>query len=131
MDFWEQAVANYLALDQGLFINPQYLVGVPGTWEAYADFLAIEFPENAVWMTEVTQRPGDSLFRKIKGFEADYLPRIKEQLISHRIIRDGNLEEWSVGFWVFARREQLPQLETLMGNAGVQKFRLTALEDTP
>jgi hypothetical protein len=44
-DIREQAVKIYLAMDRGLFLNPQYLIGTPGEWEANPDFLALEFPE--------------------------------------------------------------------------------------
>jgi hypothetical protein len=52
----EQAVETYLAIDRGLFLNPQYLIGTPGEWEANPDFLAICFPDKTVWMVEVTTR---------------------------------------------------------------------------
>ncbi len=29
-DFWEEAVETYLAIDRGVFLNPQYLIGEPG-----------------------------------------------------------------------------------------------------
>ncbi len=96
--FWEQAVETYLTLDCGLFLNPQYLIGEPKIWEACPDFLAISFPENMVWVVEVTKAPRPRLFNNMKIFETEYSPRIKEQLVRHKVIRDEGADEiWGIG----------------------------------
>ncbi len=129
--FWEQAVETYLALDRGLFLNPQYLIGEPGIWEANPDFLAISFPENMVWMVEVTKTPGGGLFSKISAFESDYPWRIREQLARHRVIRDeGNSVNWNIGLWIFAPAAVLPKLENRAKAAGVRSYQATPLEET-
>ncbi len=129
--FWEQAVETYLALDRGLFLNPQYLIGEPGVWEANPDFLAINFPENMVWMVEVTKTPRVALFNKISGFEQDYSWRIREQLVRYKIIRDEcNSHNWAIGFWVFAPMTDLPNLENRLKAGGVKSYQATSLEET-
>ncbi|MBV9747420.1 MAG: hypothetical protein JO157_01275 [Acetobacteraceae bacterium] len=130
-DFWEQAVETYLALDRWLFLNPQYLIGTPGVWEANPDFLAVAFPDNTVWMVEVTKSPRGSLFGKIDSFEHEYVPKIKDQLREHRVIRgDEAWAEWAVGLWIFAPDTALSKLESRMRAAGVQKWLVTSLEKT-
>ena len=130
-DFWEQAVETYLAIDRGLFLNPQYLIGTPGEWEANPDFLAVAFPDSTVWMVEVTKSPRGSLFGKIDNFEREYARRIKEQLRKHLVIRgDEAWAEWAIGLWIFAPATALPKLEDRMGAAGVQKWLVTPLEKT-
>lgn len=130
-DIWEQAVENYLATDRGLFLNPQYLVGKPGEWEAVPDFLAVAFPDSAVWMVEVTKAPKGRLFGKFDAFEKDYVPRIKEQMQTHLVVRgDDPWSQWTVGLWVFAPAATLPGVKSRMDSAGVQKKLTTALEDT-
>ncbi len=76
---WEQAVETYLSINRGIFLNPQYLIGQPGVWEANPDFLALDFPAKTAWMVEVTISP-TGLYIKISNFEAEYAPRIREQL---------------------------------------------------
>ncbi|MCR6733392.1 MAG: hypothetical protein NVV83_04560 [Afipia sp.] len=56
--FWEQAVENYLKADRGMFLNGQYLIGEPNGWKAEPDFLAINFPNNEIWVVEVTASAG-------------------------------------------------------------------------
>jgi hypothetical protein len=128
---WEQAVETFLTIDRGLFLNPQYLVGEPGKWEANPDFLALCFPDNAAWMVEVTKAPRGSLFNKISLFERDYAPTIRGQLVQHQVIREENSElKWTVGLWIFAPAEWKPKLEDKLRAASVGKFRVTSLEDT-
>jgi len=129
--FWEQAVETYLALDRGLFLNPQYLIGEPGVWEAYPDFLAISFPENIVWMVEVTKTPSAGLFNKLSAFEKDYSWRIREQLVRHRIIRgEGDSINWTIGVWIVAPQAALPKLENRLKAAGVKSYQVASLEET-
>jgi len=128
---WEQAVETYLALDRGLFLNPQYLIGEPGVWEASPDFLAISFPENVAWMVEVTKTPNARLFNKISAFEQDYSWRIREQLVRHRVVRDdGEFINWTIGFWMFAPAADLPNLKKRSKAAGVKSYQTTPLEET-
>jgi hypothetical protein len=130
-EMWEQAVEKYLALDRGLFLNPQYLIGEPGVWEANPDFLAISFPENMVWMVEVTKTPGPRLFGKVSSFEQDYSWRIREQLVGHKIIREAEgPSSWTIGLWIFAPSVDLPKLEGKATQAGLLNYKATALEDT-
>jgi hypothetical protein len=130
-DIWEQAVEIYLAMDRGLFLNPQYLIGTPGVWEANPDFLALEFPDRRAWMVEVTKAPRLSLFNKIRAFEGDYVRRIKEQLEKHKVILSKSpADEWAIGLWVFAPEKTLADLKSRMRDVGVKTSEVTALEDT-
>jgi hypothetical protein len=130
-DIWEQAVETYLAMDRGIFLNPQYLIGEPNVWEANPDFLALEFPEKRVWMVEVTKAPRVGLFDKIKKFEVDYAPRIKAQLEIHKVVQsESEIGGWAIGLWIFAPQATLASLETRMLTAAVKARKVTALEDT-
>ncbi len=83
-------------------------------------------------MVEVTKAPSGSLFSKISSFEQDYIPRIKDQLQRHHVVRgDDAWAEWTVGLWVFAPAVTLPGLKTRMQTANVQEWRTTSLEETP
>jgi len=73
MAFGNKRWNNIWLLDRGLSLNPQYLVGEPGIWEGNPDFLAIQFPENLVWMVEVSKSPGDPLYRKIAQLRGNML----------------------------------------------------------
>jgi hypothetical protein len=118
-------------MDRGLFLNPQYLIGTPGVWEANPDFLALEFPEGRVWMVEVTKGPRINLLNKIRTFESDYAPRIKEQLEKHKVVHsESHANEWAIGLWVFAPQTALTNLESRIQAAGVKTSKVTALEDT-
>jgi hypothetical protein len=125
---WELAVETYLAHDRGLFLNPQYWVGEPGVWDAYPDFVAINFPDSIAWMVEVTTSPRESLFAKIRQFENKYVPRIKEQLLKYRVIRT-NEPGWTIGLWIFAPSKRREVLDRQLRAGGVQKFQLAPLED--
>src|SRR5208337_815692 len=120
---WEQAVETYLAIDRGVFLNPQYLIGEPGVWEANPDFLALSFPDKTVWMVEVTKAPRHSLFQKISSFEVDYAPRIRDQLVRHTVIpSDG---PWEIGLWLFVPRDWQADMEERLRKANVGKSDVT------
>jgi len=127
-DIWEQAVETYLAIDRGLFLNPEYLVGTPGEWEGYPDFLAICFPEKTAWMVEVT-RAAKGLSRKISEFSKDYSSRIQEQLVRHQVIPPGDTD-WKCGFWAFVPKQDCEDVRSRLRNANVQYSEVTALEET-
>ena len=130
-DIWEQAVEIYLAMDRGIFLNPQYLIGTPGVWEANPDFLALEFPERRAWMVEVTKAPRARLFDKIKAFEGEYVPRIREQLVTHKVVpSESTIDDWAIGLWVFAPERTIAKLDGCMVAAGVKMPKVTPLEDT-
>ncbi|MGO9430784.1 hypothetical protein [Rhodoblastus sp.] len=129
-DIWEQAVETFLAMDRGMFVNPQYLIGTPNVWEANPDFMALAFPEKTAWMVEVTKRPRASLFDKIRDFEKDYAPRIRHQLQSMDVIRESVSEEWKIGLWIFAPKMDLEILKSKAQTCGVQTYRSTSLEET-
>jgi len=129
-DIWEQAVETYLAMDRGLFLNPQYLIGTPNVWEANPDFMALAFPEKTAWMVEVTKRPRVSLFNKIRDFEKEYFPRIRHQLQGMDVIHDGVAAEWKIGLWIFAPKMELEKLKSKAQKCSVQNYRFTSLEET-
>lgn len=128
-DIWEQAVETYLAMDRALFLNPQYVIGTPGEWEASADFLALVFLESAAWMVEVTKRPAGGLFNKISEFEEHYAPRISQQLKAAQIVPVGKTE-WKIGFWVFSPKNTEAQIKARMAKAEVRYPNFTPLEST-
>jgi len=128
---WELAVAEYLAHDRGVFLNPQYLIGTPNEWEAYADFLALDFPKRQAWMVEVTTAPGRKIFAKISQFQSEYAPRIRVQLKNSQVIKGENPEcEWTIGLWVFAPGASLTKIQSRMDVACIQPSVVTALLDT-
>ncbi|GGF19198.1 hypothetical protein GCM10011611_26370 [Aliidongia dinghuensis] len=130
-DIWEMAVEEYLTMDRGLFLNPQYVIGTPGEWEASADFLALAFPERIAWMVEVTKAPRPALYSKIKGFESDYAPRIREGLARHKVVPAGGAPaDWRIGLWIFAPKTALTNIKEQMEKAAVQLHDVTALDDT-
>ena len=129
-DIWEQAVETYLALDRGMFLNPEYLVGTPNLWESYADFLALDFPNRRVWMVEVTKAPRTGLFAKINAFNEEYAPKIREQLQRLNVISGDDPDGWTIGLWVFAPGTTVASLKNRLQTAGVQMADVTALEDT-
>lgn len=126
-DFWEQAVETFLTIDRGLFVNPQYVIGKPGSWEASADFLALEFPASQAWMVEVTRSPGPGLKAKVVSFANDYEHRIRSQLERHLV--KPSAEEWDIGLWLFAPNQAQKTVTSWMKETG-KKFRFTALELT-
>lgn len=82
-------------------------------------------------MVEVTKAPRVALLNKIRDFEKDYVPRIKEQLETHKVPRSENpASEWTIGLWVFAPKATLANLESRMQTAGVKTSKVTPLEDT-
>ena len=117
MDIYEEIVGSYLTIDRGLFLNGQYLVGEQGEWEAYPDFLAISFPENAVWVVEVTKTPGRGLINVINNFQQEYVPRIQDQLVRHRVIRD-DIAAWGIGLWIFSRAQYQANIDGRLANSG-------------
>jgi hypothetical protein len=128
--FWEQAVETYLAVDRGLFLNPQYLVGEEKGWQANPDFLAICFPDSLVWMVEVTKAPSSKLSWKIANFRSEFIPRIHDQMTRHRVIRDEPAVSWSFGFWAFVPKASVEPTKNRMATASILRFEVTALEDT-
>ncbi len=130
-DFWELAVETYLAMDRSLFLNPQYVIGEPGRWEASADFLALDFQDNRAWMIEVTKAPGKGLLKKIVDFEVEYEKRIRSQLTEDKVInREKDASEWKIGLWIFAPEKFKLRLETLATSQKVkEKFLFTPLAE--
>jgi len=126
--FWEQAVETYLAIDRGVFLNPQYLIGEPGIWEANTDFLALCFPDKTAWMVEVTKTPSSRLFGKLSTFEIDYSPRIRDQLTRHAVITAES--RWDIGLWLFVPRDWQTRIKERSREANIGKFLVTPLEDT-
>jgi len=126
-NIWEQAVESYLAIDRGLFLNPQYLIGTPGEWEANPDFLAICFPDKIVWMVEVTTR-AVGLNHKIKEF-ADYAKRIRAQLVRHSVIPEHS-EDWKLGFWAFVPVQNCEAVRNRFKSASIGLSLVTPLEET-
>ena len=125
---WQQAVETYLAIDRGLFLNPQYLIGMPGEWEAYPDFVAICFPDKIVWMVEVTTM-AVGLNHQIAKFSLEYKCRIRAQLIRHLVISERS-EHWKFGFWAFVPEHNCEAVRTRLKSAGVELSLVTPLEDT-
>lgn len=129
-DVLEQLVETYLASRSGFFLNPQYVIGVPGVWHGEADFLAIDFPNSQIWMVEVTKSP-KKIFDKINEFEKSYAPRIRKQLLDHGVVRDdGNESAWTIGLWIFVPSEWKAHIEGKLHDAEVVIHQVTSLEDT-
>ena len=126
-NIWEQAVETYLAIDRGLFLNSQYLIGTPGEWEAYPDFLAICFPDKTAWMVEVTTR-AIGLNHKINEF-AVYAKRIQDQLVRHCVIPVGG-GDWKLRFWAFVPERDCEAVRNRFKSAGTQLSLVTPLEVT-
>ena len=129
-DILEQIVETYLTINRGTFVSPQYLVGEPKVWESNPDFVAISFSENIAWMVEVTRTPNRGLYDKITQFNEQYIPRIRKQLESHKVIRDWDEAHWNIGFWVFVPSKQKLAVENRLEKAGVLKKEVTPLEET-
>jgi hypothetical protein len=125
---YEQLVETYLCLDRSLFVNSQYLVGEHKIWEAYPDFLAIDFLKSQIWMVEVSKAPQGKMFEKIRHFETDYVHRIARQLAVHRVIRD-DLSEWQVGFWAFVPKAEEAATRSRFVTANVPHYEVTPLEE--
>ena len=82
-------------------------------------------------MVEVTKTPAARLFNKISTFEQDYSPRIREQLMRHKIIRgEGDSNNWNIGLWILAPMAALPRLKNKAVAAGVESYQATPLEET-
>jgi hypothetical protein len=129
-DFWELGVETYLAMDRSLFLNPQYVIGEPGKWEASADFLGLDFRDNRAWMIEVTKAPGKGLLKKFSDFKAEYETRIRSQLTEDKVIdREKDASEWRIGLWIFAPEKFRSRLETLATSHEVAEFLFTPLAD--
>jgi hypothetical protein len=123
---YEQLVETYLAMDTGLFLNPQYSV-CDSKWEACVDFLAICFREKTAWMVEVTRGYG-RLNSKIAEFGRDYEPRIRAQLISDKVIFKGVADDWKIGFWAFVPEDECKNIQTRLEQAGVWPRKVEPLE---
>jgi hypothetical protein len=127
-DIWEQATETCLAMDRGLFLNPEYLIGDPKSWESYADFLAIVFRDKTAWMVEVTKR-ATGLRDKIAKFSAEYENRIREQLKRDQVISESP-KDWKIGFWAFVPKQDCEAIRERLRNANIAVFQVTALEKT-
>jgi hypothetical protein len=99
----------------------------PNGWNAQVDFMALDFAKQQAWMVEVTSAP--RLLGKISTFQAEYLPRIRVQLLQHSVISQLTAEKWAIGFWVFVPRPTIVAQNNLMVAHGVQLYNATALED--
>ena len=75
-------------------------------------------------MVEVTKGPRINLLNKIRTFEFDYAPRIKEQLEKHKVVHsESHANEWAIGLWVFAPQTTLTNLESRIQAAGVENLQ--------
>ncbi len=120
---------TYLTWDRGLFVNPQYQIGEQKVWEASADFLALDFGTGEAWMVEVTRAPA-RLGNKIAQFEAEYAPRIEQQLIDHNVTCSQG--KWKVGLWVFcpAGRATESVIQRVQAAGLHRRFKHTTTEET-
>ena len=124
---YEQIVEIYLAMKRDVFLHPQYPVGGK-VWGAAPDFVAIEFLEKTAWMVEVTRsraRLGD----KIAQFNGEYEPRIRQQLIMERVIPEGAVSDWKIGFWAFVPEWDCARVRKLFQKAAIAHSRAEALEN--
>jgi hypothetical protein len=127
-DFWEQVVENYLTLDRGVFVNPQYMIG-DCKWDAHPDLVAINFRDSEIWMIEVTIGDARGLIEKAVQFDREYIPRLQAQFLEHQIITDESAwKTWRIGMWAFVKMSEKVKVEKRLLNS-VRDGRVTALED--
>jgi hypothetical protein len=128
---WEQAVEHYLTVDRGIFVSPKYLVGERGGWERWPDFLAVDFRNRCVWTVEVTVGNGDNAVERAVTYDADYVPRIKAQLVANSVVTlpaENDWREWSFGFWLFAPTHSCDRIRRRVAHLPL-KSQITALEE--
>jgi hypothetical protein len=123
---YEQVVETYLTMERDVFLHSQYPVG-DKDWNAAVDYLAIFFRKKIAWMVEVTRSRG-SFDSKISEFVRDYEPRIREQLISDKIIPNEAIAGWQVGFWAFVPEWDVERIRNFFKQAGVQLYEVTPLD---
>ncbi len=102
MDF-ESLVMYYLA-SEGLFLSPQFLIGVGRSDWSCPDFVALDFTKQKVLVVEVTTAYNvSSLIEKIHNRDQQWFQRLRPLLLSRKVVTT----EWSFAVRAFVRADRL------------------------
>jgi hypothetical protein len=115
MELYEKLVMWYLTKDKYVFISPQYSIrGDTGKEWSCPDFVALNFKQKEVSIVEVsTAFYPDSLARKVKDRNLQWIEKLKAQLTDYGIIDDN----WkSPKVQVFIRRDAVDKFKNAIGN---------------
>jgi len=124
MELYEQLVTWYLTKDRHVFVSPQYSIrGEKGEW-ACPDVVALDFRRRTVIVAEVsTGWRTKALLEKVKNREAQWIEKLRTQLLSLNVIDDA----WTFEVWVFVREHAVKQFEEV-GVIGGTPVRVHPLE---
>lgn len=115
MELYENLVMWYLTRNKYIFISPQYsILGDTGKEWSCPDFVALNFKDKEVSIVEVsTAFYPDSLAKKVKDRNSQWIEKLKAQLKGYRVIDDN----WKFKVEVFIRKDAKDKFINAIGNA--------------
>lgn len=116
MELYENLVMWYLTRNKHVFVSPQYsIMDDAGREWSCPDFVALNFKEKEVSIVEVsTAFYPDSLAKKVKDRNSQWVDKLKAQLKGYGVI-DDNWKGFKVE--VFIRKDALVKFKNAIGNA--------------
>jgi hypothetical protein len=115
MDLYEQIVEIYLTAVEGCAVIPQVPIlqstkGEP--WEAYPDFLAVDFKKRRVSIVEVSKAGSRNVAKKFSDkLQPDYRNNI-EQYIKNKTLN--NQLDFPIHWRFFVRKQHCQRLESAL-----------------
>lgn len=130
MDFYEELVMFYLTAIRGLLVRPQVPIVLTGqngkvTWEAYPDFLTVDFERKQIAVVEVSKnwKVAKNIRHKLS---ADYRTTVEKHV--RQMLKD-ELPQFPLHWHFIVRTQAVDTLKGLLEReAFVQITEVTSIE---
>lgn len=130
MDFYEELVLSYLTSIKGLMVRPQVPIVLTDqngkvVWEAYPDFLAVDFEKKQILIVEVSKswRVVQSISNKL---QAEYRIAVEKHI--RQILKD-ELPQFPIHWHFVVRNDVIDALKKSIDNNDlIQITEVTSLE---
>jgi hypothetical protein len=129
MDLYEDAVESYLTICERCAVIPQVPIlkdqeGQP--WEAYPDFLALNFGQQQAWIVEVTKSRNWGSVKNLIQKRAIERPDIEAYI--KRFTLNGQISDFGIEWRFFVRAEHKTKAEGIAVEANFRAGSITTLE---
>jgi hypothetical protein len=104
MDFYEQLIQIYLTVEEGSFVLPQAKIAPNENWQAYPDFLAVNFIRRQIQVIEVSKTTKLKDIRKLAEKLGSKHREIIEKTINDKMIKELN---FPIHWRFFVRDEEI------------------------
>lgn len=122
MDFYEEGVLFFLTAIEGSVVLPQVPVTVKDAngksiWEAYPDFLALNFKKRQIQILEVSKSNNKDTIKKLVEKADQKYRNIVEKHVREEILK-GELDEFLFDWRFFVRKQEVESLKQKIDKLG-------------